>query len=152
MTMNTKFVAVAVVLLVVGLAGGYAIVNFTRGPAPSRIMILTGFEAQQLTDYPTTLEQAKSEGYTLVSECVPWMGYHYAKVTADGEVVFPVLLFNSKGELIGIEFESLNEPKNPIKGAAQPPWEDLKQGHPGMEFEHWVLHIYWQSPANACPP
>jgi len=79
------------------------------------------------------------------------MGYHYAKLSSDGQVIYPILMFNSKGELIGIEFESLNEPKNPIKGQAQPPWEDLKQGHPGMEFEHWVLHVYWQSPSDACP-
>ncbi len=148
--MNSKLVAVALVFLLVGLGGGYVVAQLTRGPAPARIMILTNYEGQQLADYPTTLDQAKAEGYQEVSECVPWMGYHYAKITPDGQVTYPALLFNSKGELIGIEFESLNEPVNPIKGSAQPPWEDLKNGHPGMEYEHWTLHIYWKSPADAC--
>jgi len=153
MNMNAKMkmIGVVIVVLLVGLAGGYAIATFTRNPAPTRIMILTNYENQKLDEYPLSLDQAKAQGYQDVSGCIPWMGYHYAKVSSDGQVLYPILLFNSQGQLIGIEFESLNEPQNPIKGPAQPPWEDLKQGHPGMEFEHWTLHIYWISPGDACP-
>ncbi len=149
-TKASKIVAVAVVFLLVGLGAGYVSANFMRTPGPARLMILTNYEGQQLSDYPLTLEQAKAQGYQDVSGCITWMGFHYAKVTADGQVTYPVLLFNSKGELIGIEFESLNEPRNPLKGTAQPPWEDLKQGHEGMPFEHWTLHVYWKSPGDAC--
>jgi len=126
------------------------VANYMRGPGPSNIMILTNFEKQVLTGYPLTLDEAKAQGYLLEGECLPWMGYHYVKATPDGQVVYLLLLFNSKSELIGIEFESLTEPKNRLKGSSQPPWEDLKQGHLGLEFEHWILHIYWESPANAC--
>jgi len=65
-----KMVGVAIVLPVVGLIGGYAAVTLTRSTAPSRIMILTNYEAQQLENYPLTLDQAKAEGYVDVSGAV----------------------------------------------------------------------------------
>ena len=97
---------------------------------------------------PKTVDSALAEGYVSLSEpgmdvvCVPNMGKHYAKIV-DGVPTDPILLFDNEGNLIGLEFESLS-PMN------SPPWEHLEAGHPGMEFEHWTLHIFFSDPSTAC--
>jgi hypothetical protein len=94
-------------------------------------------------ELPRTLEDAKAVGWVPLGECVPNMGIHAAKVVDGKPDASLLLLFNSKGELTGVELESLNAQQSP-------PWEHLEQGHPGMEFEHWTLHIYFKDPATAC--
>ena len=32
-----------------------------------------------------------------------------------------------------------------------PSWGYLSEGHPGMNFEHWVQHIWFQDPEKSCP-
>jgi len=93
---------------------------------------------------PTTEKDALAQGWIDVApgECVPQMGRHFIKMA--GEQPGPlVLLYNPAGELIGVELESLVE-------QPAPPWEHLEQGHPGMEFEHWTIHFWFNDPAGAC--
>jgi len=101
-----------------------------------------------------TVQDAERLGYKPVGapgalpECVPDMGMHYSKnplnmVDGKNFPELPMLMFNNKGQLIGFELESLTPQQ-------VPPWEHLQQGHPGMEFEHWTLHIYIIDPHGAC--
>ena len=93
---------------------------------------------------PITEKEALDQGWIDVDpgQCVPQMGRHFIKMA--GQQPSPlVLLFNPKGELIGVELESLTE-------QPAPPWERLEQGHPGMEFEHWTVHFWFSDPNEAC--
>jgi len=100
-----------------------------------------------------TIRDAEAAGFRGMAapgqqpECVPEMGMHYATGgrVVDGKFFpnLPLLLFNKRGELIGFELESLVPQPTP-------PWEHLPTGHPGMEFEHWTLHVYIKNPATAC--
>ena len=91
---------------------------------------------------PLTAAEAEKAGWIDTGECVPNMGRHFLQMM--GEQPGPiVLLYNPAGELIGVELESLSEQPSP-------PWEYLDQGHPGMEFEHWTIHFWFDDPAQAC--
>lgn len=145
MSTQRNLIVGLIIGLAIGLAVGYVVAGIfaPRPDAPARILILN-YPEQRLLPYPTTMEQARAEGYIPLDECVPFMGYHYGRIV-DGKPVYPLLMFNGKGELIGIEFETLTPP-SPL-----PPWDHLPQGHPGMEFEHWTLHVYWTPPPETCP-
>jgi hypothetical protein len=108
--------------------------------------ILTNFLEGETTKIPlalTTETAEEEEGYVMLGECIPGMGIHAATMGEQGPEQ-PILMFNISGDLIGLEFESLTE-------QATPPWELLEEGHPGMEFEHWTLHIYFtHEPELAC--
>ncbi len=91
---------------------------------------------------PLTAEDALAAGWIDTGECVPDMGRHFLQMM--GEQPGPVvLLYNAAGDLIGVELESLGEQPSP-------PWEHLDQGHPGMEFEHWTIHFWFDDPMQAC--
>ncbi len=93
-------------------------------------------------ELPLTAGEAIDAGWIATDECVPEMGRHFLKMA--GEQPGPmILMFNPDGELIGVELESLSEQPSP-------PWEHLQEGHPGMEFEHWTIHMYFDDPAEAC--
>lgn len=77
------------------------------------------------------------------ASCEPNMGRHFLRMTGDGQPGPLVLLYNPQDKLIGIELESLSEQPTP-------PWEHLPHGHPGMEFEHWTIHFWFDDPAKAC--
>ena len=109
------------------------------------IHILTDFMEGEMSkiSLEMTLEDAEEEGYISLGECVPGMGIHAAIMGEEGPEQ-PILMYNADGDLIGIEFESLTEQPTP-------PWEVLEEGHPGMEFEHWTLHVYFtHEPELAC--
>ncbi len=91
---------------------------------------------------PLTAAEAEEAGWIDTGECVPNMGRHFLQMM--GEQPGPVvLLYNPAGDLIGVELESLSE-------QPAPPWEHLDGGHPGMEFEHWTIHFWFDDPAQAC--
>jgi len=91
---------------------------------------------------PLTAAEAEKAGWIDTGECVPNMGRHFLQMM--GEQPGPiVLLYNPAGELIAVELESISEQPSP-------PWEYLEQGHPGMEFEHWTIHFWFDDPAQAC--
>jgi len=136
-----------IILLIVGLAVGIGIgvgitfASLSEAPSESigdRLLVTQG----DFTSIPMTLDEAKEQGYVLLSPCVPMMGLHAAKIV-EGKPQLPALLFNDKGELIGVDLESMAE-------QPYPPWEHLPQGHPTMEFEHWTLHMYFKDPVGAC--
>jgi len=136
-----------IILLIVGLAVGIGIgVGITFGSLSEassesigdRFLVTQG----DFTSIPMTLDEAKEQGYVTVSPCVPIMGIHAVKIV-EGIPQDPALLFDNKGELIGVEVESMTE-------QTYPPWELLPQGHPDMEFEHWTLHMYFKDPKGAC--
>ena len=91
---------------------------------------------------PLNVDDALDAGWIDTGECVPNMGRHFIKMA--GEQPGPlVLLYNPAGSLIGVELESLSE-------QPAPPWEHLPEGHPGMEFEHWTIHFWFDDVASAC--
>jgi len=141
-----------IILLIVGLAVGIGIgvgITFASlSDAPSemqssksigdRLLITQG----DFTSIPMTLDEAEEQGYVALSPCEPMMGIHAAKFV-EGNLQFPALLFNDKGELIGVDFESMTE-------QPYPPWEHLPIGHIQHEYEHWSLHMYFKDPVGAC--
>jgi len=136
-----------IILLIVGLAVGIGIgvgitfASLSEAPSKSigdRILVTQG----DFTSLPMTLDEAKGQGYEPVTPCEPIMGIHAAKFV-EGNLQFPVLLFNDKDELIGIDLESMTE-------QPYPPWEHLPIGHPQHEYEHWSLHMYIKDPVGAC--
>jgi hypothetical protein len=51
--------------------------------------------------------------------------------------------FDSEGGLTMIEIETSQNPDSPA-------WGYLPKGHPGMEFEHWALHVWLVDPNSVC--
>lgn len=90
---------------------------------------------------PLTAEAATAQGWQVADQAVPNMGRHALKIVG-GKPGPLVLLYNTEGKLIGVELESLTE-------QPAPPWEHLEEGHPGMEFEHWTIHIYFTDPRGS---
>ncbi len=138
-----------IILLIVGLAVGIGIgVGITFASLSEKGDLETSIGDRLLVtqgdfaSIPMTLDEAKEQGYVPLSPCVPVMGIHAAKIVG-GIPQDPILLFSDKGELIGAELESMTE-------QPYPPWEHRPEGHPGMEFEHWTLHMYFKDPVGAC--
>ena len=107
---------------------------------------------------PRTADQAQAQGYTMLdtvnsegelieAACFAHEGAsHYAKlqprVTSGAEWHgAPVLLtYDSSSEkLLGMVLESTSH-------QPAPPWEYHAQGHPGMEFAHSSMHIWFTEP------
>ena len=144
--------------LIVGLLGGIGISSVvptheaTVHPSYNKLLAeqITHFHIAKDSFAPTyekiammTTPEAEAAGYVMLGECVPGMGIHYAKMGPEGPLQ-PILMFDAQGNMIGMALESLSE--QPV-----PPWENLPQGHPEMEFEHWVFHTYFtHEPAQAC--
>lgn len=141
--------------IVVGLAAGIGVSAVVPTHSPTVHPEYNKLAMQQMmmtqgvfTAIPKTADEAMAQGFVPLAapgqepECVPQMGMHYGKIK-DGQPVQPFLLVNTAGEVIGVELESVTPQESP-------PWEHLPEGHPGMEFEHWTLHVYTQNPANAC--
>lgn len=51
--------------------------------------------------------------------------------------------FGDDGNLMMIEIETTKKQDSLV-------WGYLPDGHPGMEFEHWALHIWFKDPEEAC--
>ena len=109
-------------------------------------------------ELPETISGAESQGYSLVDKvdsdgelieaaCFAHEGVrHYAKVApkiTDGKewhgAPFLLAYSMSSEKLMGMVMES---------ETAQPegPWEYHANGHPGMEFPHWSLHLWFTDP------
>jgi len=142
----------AIILLIVGLGVGigigFGITFASSSEAPSEMQSTKSIGDRLLvthgafTSLPMTIDEARDQGYASLSPCVPNMGIHSAKIV-NNKPQDPMLLFNDKGELIGVELESMIEQPSP-------PWEHQSEGHPGMEFEHWTMHIYIKDPKGFC--
>ncbi len=133
--------SVGAVLLFTVLAACTPPPPISEAAAPSigdRLIVTEG----SFDNLPLTAAEAEAAGWIDTGECVPNMGRHFLQMM--GEQPGPVvLLYNPAGDLIGVELESLSE-------QPAPPWEHLEGGHPGMEFEHWTIHFWFDDPANAC--
>jgi hypothetical protein len=150
---SAKLVVGIVLALVVGLAAGWSLSAFVTPPgSEAKPLLIQGLftELSQIK----TMEDARRAGYRTVTspnmppECAPDMGLRFSKnPILGGKNVpeLPILLFNTKTELIGVEFMSLTPQQ-------VPPWEHRPKGYPGMEFELWSLHIYIKDPKGACNP
>ncbi len=103
---------------------------------------------------PLTAEEAVAAGWIGGSDCVDRLGRVFHRAAADpNDVSAPtmmgsranplMLLMDSNGDIIGFQLMSLSP--QPV-----PPWEYLQQGHMGMNFEHWSMHVYLRDPAKAC--
>ncbi len=134
-------IAVGLVLIVAAACTASFPAPASAPAAPSigdRLVVTYG----AFDNMPLTADDATQAGWIDTGECVPQMGRHFIRMA--GEQPSPlILLYNAKGALIGAELESLSE-------QPAPPWEHLEEGHPGMEFEHWTFHMYFDDPAKAC--
>jgi len=159
MVSKTVFgVVLLVVGLFVGVVGGIGLSSVVPTHAPdvhpsyralqenalTHFHITSDFNAGEFSKIAVmTVAEAESEGYTKLSECIPQMGFHYAKMGPRGPSM-PILMFDNSGKMIGLELESLSE-------QSTPPWEHLQEGHEGMEVEHWTYHEYFtHEPDKAC--
>jgi hypothetical protein len=107
---------------------------------------------------PKTVDQAQAHGYSLLdtvnsegelieAACFAHEGaIHYARlqprVTSGAEwhgAPFLLIYDSSNEKLMGMVLESTS-----LQPA--PPWEHHVQGHPGMEFAHSSLHIWFTDP------
>lgn len=128
------FAGLAVVLLLVGCGSGSA----STSTIGDRLVATHGVFEQM----PLTADDAVQAGWIDTGACVPNMGRHFIRMA--GERPGPLtLLYSSGGDITGVELDSLTE-------QATPPWEHLPEGHPGMEIEHWTIHMYFADPAGAC--
>ncbi|MBI2938278.1 MAG: hypothetical protein HYY22_08730 [Thaumarchaeota archaeon] len=73
-------------------------------------------------------------------DCIP-PSHNETQITSDTWLHYN---FDEKGNLMMIEIETKQRQDSPA-------WGYLPQGHPGMEFEHWALHVWFQDPEKACP-
>ena len=101
-----------------------------------------------------TAEQATAAGYMSTVECVgsPFggMGIHFIhpqlleSQVRSGQMDPqnpPVLLVDGNGRVVGLEWETTkNTPQPTFLGQPVP----LQPGHPGMEEEHYMVHIYFK--------
>jgi len=96
---------------------------------------------------------ARALGYTLVSDCTvnpadgSVMGYHAYKPGTLDDKLDPfapeVLLLLPKGNtlrVVGVEWEAIGSQPSPLLGQ---PFHS-SQGHPGMWFAHYALHLYFE--------
>lgn len=99
----------------------------------------------EITTYPTTLEEAKDEGYTptFFGRCEQDAGYHYTRTNPgyDG----PRLLFGADGTFLGYKFQA-QAPQHYDLGD---PWQ-WRGSHPGSPYGHWDLYAFVRDPAGAC--
>ncbi|MBI2936346.1 MAG: hypothetical protein HYY31_06030 [Chloroflexi bacterium] len=111
---------------------------------------------------PMTIKDAESQGYKLLDTVIggkvveaACFGHehalHYGRSnpTVTNGVTWhgaPVLLMYSSvnGKIMGVVLESTSP-------QLSPPWEYHEQGHPGMIFRHWSLHIWFTAPADISP-
>jgi len=109
-------------------------------------------------ELPKTITEAQTQGYSLLdtvdsegdlveAACFAHEGtLHYGKRasrTTDGVEWHgaPFLLtYNTNSEkLLGMVLESTSP-------QVAPPWEYHAAGHPGMDFSHWSLHLWFTDP------
>ena len=107
---------------------------------------------------PRTVDQAQAQGYAMLdtvnsegelieAACFAHEGAsHYAKlqprVTSGAEwhgAPFLLIYDSSNEKLMGMVLESTSH-------QPAPPWEHHAQGHPGMEFAHSSMHIWFTEP------
>ena len=107
---------------------------------------------------PKTIDEAQDQGYSLLDtvnsegELIEAACFahedarHYAKMdarTTDGVEWHGapfLLIYNSNSEkLMGMVLESTS-------AQPDPPWEYHAHGHPGMDFPHWSLHLWFTDP------
>jgi hypothetical protein len=107
---------------------------------------------------PKTISDAQDQGYSLIDKldsegnmieaaCFNHEGIlHYAKrdtkITAGKEwhgAPFLLAYDQSSEKVMGIVLET-------ISLQSSPPWEYHAHGHPGMDFPHWSLHIWFTDP------
>jgi len=122
---SKNVIAVGVLLFVVGLGLGYGI-SISSNTNENEIKYQALHEEIQkfktyLTCVPYTHEEVKPTSDT-------WVHYNY----------------DENGTLMLIEVETTKKQNSPS-------WAYLPEGHPGMNFEHWVLHIWFQDPEKSCP-
>jgi len=104
-----------------------------------------------------TAEQATAAGYMSTVECVgsPFggMGIHFINPQLfDSQLKSgqmdpenpPVLLVDGNDRVAGLEWETTKNTPQPTFLGQQVP---LQPGHPGMEEEHYMVHIYFK-PSN----
>ena len=93
------------------------------------------------------LDKVSSEGEMIEAACFAHEGVlHYAKLEpriTDGVewhgAPFLLIYNSSSKELMGMVLESTSP-------RPSPPWEHHGIGHPGMDFEHHSLHLWFTSP------
>ncbi len=88
---------------------------------------------------PSTVEQARREGWVQNGDCFPNQGIHYM-LPGYGAIN---LLYSRDGNLLGFDLESRSPQPSP-------PWEHYPNGHAYDPTEHWMLHVYIDDPRGAC--
>lgn len=83
--------------------------------------------------------QIETQRFRTYLTCIP-PSHEEEEVTPDTWVHYN---YDEEGNLMMIEIETTQKQDSPA-------WGYLPQGHPGMEFEHWALHIWFQDPEEVC--
>ncbi len=118
-----------IVMLLAGAGIGYA----------AALLTISGSEAKP--DYQDAQQRtAAIQRFRTYLDCIP-PSHNDTRITSDTWMHYN---FDEKGNLMMIEIETKQRQDSPA-------WGYLPQGHPGMEFEHWALHVWFQDPEKACP-
>jgi hypothetical protein len=144
--------------LIVGVAATALLPTaaFAQPAPPPGVMMDTPPEltAARARFEKSTAEQAATAGYMSTHECVssPFggMGIHFIHPQLfDSQIKSgqmdpenpPVLLVDGNNRVVGLEWETTkNTPQPTFLGQPVP----LQPGHPGMEEEHYMAHIYFK--------
>ncbi len=119
-------VLAGVVIFLAGLTLGYGVANLTRP------------DVEDTAKYREL--QTENQRFRTYVTCVPpfheeekpapdtWVHYHY----------------DEERNLTAIEIETTRRQDSPA-------WSYLPEGHPGMSFPHWALHVWFTDPETVCP-
>lgn len=116
---------VGAIILLVGAALGYSLSFFISpdGEYSLKNQILED-DVERFRTYLTCIPPSHQEKQVTSDT---WIHYNY----------------DDEDNLIMIEIET-------TKKQDSSSWGYLPDGHPGMEFEHWALHIWFKDPEEAC--
>lgn len=117
-------ILVSLIVLVVGLAGG---TGLHRAQAQSSVhhdvVTKVSLARQATAKYAMDVEKAKADGYMIITQMIPNMGYHFLNPKIEGFDVTkpPILVYVRKGaawQLVAIEWVYPKKPATaPLPGA-----------------------------------
>ena len=123
--------SLVIVMLLAGVGIGYAAAFLTISGSGAKPEYQEAQKQQQT---------AAIQRFRTYLDCIP-ASHNETQITSGTWIHYN---FDEKGNLMMIEIETKQRQDSPA-------WGYLPQGHPGMEFEHWALHIWFQDPEKACP-
>ncbi len=112
-------ILVGFIVLVVGVAGGTGLHPVqAQSPVNPDVVTKVSLARQATAKYAMDVEKAKADGYMIITQMIPNMGYHFLNPKIEGFDVTkpPVLVYVRKGDawqLVAIEWVYPKKPTTP---------------------------------------